>query len=172
VRPSPPSLEASRLPDLLKETLDFMKQEISDRGVWVEMDGEEGLPYISVDPGQMKQAFFNLIKNAVQAMGQGGLLRITFGLTDRFLAVAFHDNGPGISPRDLSSIFEPYHTTKSGGSGLGLMIVQRIIRDHGGEIEVTSEPEKGTVFTVFLPLDEQRVRLLNAHRGAQEEEPV
>ena len=71
---------------------------------------------------------------------------------------------PGITAEQLGSIFEAYHTTKSEGSGLGLMIVQRIVRDHGGEIEVHSEPSHGTTFTVFLPREDRRVRLLKAPR--------
>jgi signal transduction histidine kinase len=80
------------------------------------------------------------------------------------VAVAFKDMGAGISPEQLGRIFEPYHTTKAEGSGLGLMIVQRVIRDHGGEIEVHSEPERGTTVTLFLPREHARIRLLKAHR--------
>ena len=95
----------------------------------------------------------------------GGLLKISLGSSDRFVAISFKDTGAGIDPEDLGEIFEPYHTTKESGSGLGLMIVQRIVRDHGGEIAVDSVPDSGTTFTIYLPRDEQRIRLLSAPKG-------
>jgi signal transduction histidine kinase len=78
------------------------------------------------------------------------------------MEVAFHDSGSGISPEDLGRVFEAYHTTKSTGSGLGLMIVQRIIQDHGGHIDLQSKLEEGTRFTIYLPLSEKRMRMLEA----------
>lgn len=165
IRPAQPSFEKASVADLLKETLDFLKHEIRDRDILVEVVKPDALPPVLLDRNQIKQAFFNIIRNAVQAMPDGGLLKITLAETDRHVAVAFRDSGPGIDAGELSSIFEPYHSTKSEGSGLGLMIVQRIIRDHGGQIEVHSEPRKGTTFTLFLPRDEHRVRLLKAHKA-------
>ena len=162
LRPSPPNLAATALSGVLKETLTLLKQEIENRGVHVEVDCPEGLPAIRIDKDQIKQAFFNIIRNAMQAMAHGGLLRVAVREAERFIAVAFRDNGSGISPEDFTRIFEPYYTTKKEGSGLGLMIVQRIIQDHGGRIDVHSEPGRGTTFTVFLPLDGRRVRLLKA----------
>ena len=84
----------------------------------------------------MKQVFFNVIKNALQAMEDGGILKIYVLQSDRFVSVVFEDNGPGIDPEKLGSIYEPFQTTKAEGTGLGMMIVQRIMRDHGGEIEI------------------------------------
>jgi signal transduction histidine kinase len=103
-------------------------------------------------------------------MASGGALRISARSTDRHLAISFQDMGPGIQPEDFGRIFKAYHTTKPDGSGLGLMIVQRIVRDHGGRIEVRSEPRVGTTFTIMLPLDEARVRLLKAARSEDEGE--
>ncbi len=168
LRPVQPELESAKLDDLVKETVDFMRQEIEDRNVLVEITDAEDLPVTQMDKGQMKQAVFNIIRNALQAMPGGGLLAIRFAATDRFAAVSFRDSGTGISPEDLGRVFEPYHTTKQGGSGLGLMIVQRVIRDHGGEIEVESEPDTGTTITLFLPREDRRIRLLKGHRSAKE----
>ncbi len=167
VRPQQPQVEPIDPVELLRESLTFLRQEVQDRGVLVEVEADESIPAIQIDPGQVKQAFFNIIKNAVQAMAGGGVLKIAVFVTERFVAISFKDTGCGIKPEDLSSIFKPYHTTKSEGSGLGLMIVQRIMRDHGGEIEVDSEPEKGTSFTLLFPRDDRRIRLLRAH-GAGE----
>ena len=164
VRPVKPQLESASLADLLQETLEFMRHEIADRKVLVEWEGEKRLPSVRVDRGQLRQAFFNLLKNAVEAMPEGGVLRIETSSTDRFVAVALRDTGIGIDPEKMSQIFDPYFTTKTHGSGLGMMIVQRIIRDHGGEIEVHSEPARGTTVTLFLPREDRLVRLLKAPR--------
>lgn len=175
IRPTQPNLEPLPVTTVLKDTLRLLKQEIENRGVHVEVGAPVIIPPLRLDKDQIKQAFFNIIKNALQAMTEGGILRISVGVSDRFVAVAFRDNGPGISPEDFGHIFEPYYTTKKGGSGLGLMIVQRIIQDHGGRIDVHSEPGTGTTFTVFLPLDERRARLLKAPsrtKPDQEETPV
>ena len=167
IRPSKPTLAKHQVSTIIKETLALLKQEIENRGAHVELELPTDLPAIQVDKDQIKQAFFNIVKNALQAMPDGGLLRLTAAASDRFLALAFRDNGSGISPEDIGHIFEPYYTTKSKGSGIGLMIVQRIIQDHGGRMDVHSEPGVGTTFTLFLPLEERRVRLLKPHNRSK-----
>jgi len=162
IRPAKPKLVPSRIDSLVKETLALLKQEIQNRRIEVEIDCPEQMPKVPVDRGQMKQAFFNVIKNSLQAMPDGGSLRIVLYGSSPFLAVSFRDTGVGIKPEDFARIFEPYHTTKPTGSGLGLMIVQRIVQDHGGQIEVLSKPDTGTNVTILLPLAERRVRLLKA----------
>ena len=163
IRPAPLKLEPSSVRDILQETLDFLKHEIRDRDVLVEVELPDDLPAIPLDRQQIRQVFFNIIRNAIQAMINGGLLKIGARATDRFLVLAFKDTGPGIAPERLTNLFEPYSTTKAEGSGLGLMIVQRIVRDHGGQMEIHSAPRSGTTFTLFLPREEQRIRLLKAH---------
>ena len=171
IRPTQPHFEKADVGQVLRDTLEFLKHEIRDRDVLVEVERADDVPAVQLDIAQIKQAFFNIIRNAIQAMPKGGLLRIQVGANDRFVAVAFKDTGPGIPPEELSHIFEPYHSTKAEGSGLGLMIVQRILRDHGGQIEVQSEPRIGTTFTLYLPRDERRIRLLKAHRPAGQTAP-
>jgi two-component system, sporulation sensor kinase E len=159
--PDHAGFEKASLGAVLQQTLEFLKHEVKDRDILVEVDQPDDLPDAMLDRNQIKQVFFNIIRNAMQAMPQGGLLKITLGSNDRFVSIAFKDTGPGIPADQLGSIFEPYFTTKSEGTGLGLMIVQRIVRDHGGEIEVHSEPQQvGTTFTLFLPRDARRIRLL------------
>ena len=165
VRPTTPGFEKASLGAVLHDTLEFLQHEVKDRDILVEVDQPDDLPDAMLDKNQIKQVFFNIIRNAMQAMPQGGLLKITLGSTDRFVSIAFKDTGPGIPADQLGNIFEPYFTTKSEGTGLGLMIVQRIVRDHGGELEVHSEPRVGTTFTIFLPRDARRIRLLNARKG-------
>jgi two-component system, sporulation sensor kinase E len=162
LRPSMPERKPHRLSRLVEETLDVMKHEISDRRILVETEFPEGIPAVAVDDTQVKQVFFNVIKNALQAMDDGGILKASTVRGDRFISVVFDDNGPGIDPEKLGAIYEPYHTTKVDGNGLGMMIVQRIMRDHGGEIEINTELNRGTRMTLRFPREDARMNLLNA----------
>ena len=162
IRPTTPKLESTRIEALVEESLTLLQQEVQNRGIDIEVIKQEPLRAIKVDRDQIKQIFYNLIKNAFQAMPDGGALRIAMHCTSTHMVIAFEDTGVGIDPADFARIFEAYHTTKSTGSGLGLMIVQRIVQDHGGHLEVASAPEKGTRFTIQLPLAERRIRLLEA----------
>lgn len=162
IRPSLPDRKPVKMERMLDETLELMKHEISNRRILVERKSVKNVPTVPADETQVKQAFFNIIKNALQAMESEGILKISIEVSSRFVSVCFEDNGPGISSEDLGSIYEPYRTTKEEGSGLGLMIVQRILRDHGGEIEISSTPEHGTTFTLHFPRDDVRMALLEA----------
>ena len=153
------------LESLLQQTLEFMQREIEDRGVWVNVRADKDLPLAWADPTQIKQVFFNVIRNAMQAMPEGGLLGVRLASSDRFIKISFQDTGKGIAAKDFGRIFEPYHTTKDEGTGLGLMIVRRIMRDHGGEIEIDTREEQGLTITLSIPREDQRVRLLKAHRN-------
>lgn len=162
LRPSLPERKPHKLPLLIDETLDVMKHEIQDRRMLVETDFPEDIPAVAVDDTQVKQVFFNVVKNALQAMDDGGILKLETHLFDRYVSVVVEDNGPGIDPEKLGAIYEPFHTTKSEGTGLGMMIVQRIMRDHGGEIEINSEQERGTRLTLRFPREDARLNLLSA----------
>lgn len=162
LRPSMPERKLEQLADLMRETLDVMKHEIKDRRMLVETDFPKNIPAVAVDDTQVKQVFFNVIKNALQAMQDGGILKVETQLSDRYVSVVVEDNGPGIDPSKLGAIYEPYHTTKSEGTGLGMMIVQRIMRDHGGEIEINSELGRGTRLTLRFPREDVRLNLLEA----------
>lgn len=166
IRPAKPHLRLTHVEELLDETLSLMRREIEDRGVQLEAERPESLPRVRIDRDQLKQAFFNVVKNAIQAMSEGGVLKIDLSSSDRYVMISFSDTGDGIGADRIGRIFEPYSTTKSAGSGLGLMIVQRIVRDHGGHIEVHSEPKVGTTFEMYLPRHERRIRLLQAHGRA------
>ncbi len=169
IRPSLPDRKPVQMERLLDETLELMRHEIGNRRILVEREQAEHIPSVPADEVQVKQAFFNIIKNAIQAMDDGGILKIGIEVTSRFVSICFADNGPGITPENLGAIYEPYHTTKTTGSGLGLMIVQRILRDHGGEIEICSTPERGTAFTLHFPRDDVRMSLLEAPKKENKE---
>ncbi len=160
VRPVEPNFRPVAVDELVQETLTFMRREIEDRDVLVEASWPDTLPRIKADPDLLKQAFYNILKNAIQAMPDGGVLRIGCREDEQTVEVRFADSGIGISREDLHRITEPYFTTRSGGTGLGMMIVERIMRTHGGELGIESEEGEGTVFTLRFPLHSHRIRLL------------
>ena len=164
IRPTQPELQPTNVNEVVAETLTLMEREVGDRDILVERELAEGLPRILLDRAQLKQAFYNIIKNALQAMRSGGILRIRTEADDTHVIISFVDSGHGIAPEQIGQLFEPYFTTKQDGTGLGLMIVQRIVREHGGTIEVESDRDRGTTFRIKLPIHEKRTRLLEASR--------
>ena len=165
IRPSLPNFERAALPAIVAATVETLAAEIHDRKVVVEVEPADDLPAAWVDPGQVRQAFFNVIRNAIQAMSGGGVLRISFESSDRLVGAVFQDTGPGIPPGQMGDLFEPFRTTKANGHGMGLMIVQRIVRDHGGTVLVDSLPN-GARIQLNFQRDDQRVRLLAAPAAA------
>ncbi len=163
LRPSQPQRETVKADQLVEETLKTMERELEDRGIWVEREWDEEQPELQLDRGQMQQALYNLFRNASQAMTSGGVLTLRIGVSEPAVAISIQDTGSGIQPEDLGSVFEPYHTTKEEGTGLGLMIVQRILQDHGGQIEIETRPGQGTTVTLLLPRGEKRIRLLGSY---------
>ena len=160
VRSEPLERQPAQVNRLLKESVEFLQPEIRDRDLLVELELAKGLAPVALDAVRIKQAFYNLIKNAVQASRTGGILRISTEQNDLWQIVTFADNGSGVAAENVTRIFDPYFTTKKSGSGLGLLIVRRIVREHGGELSMESHEGKGTTVRIFLPLIERRVRLL------------
>ena len=160
LRPTPLETRPENINAIVEESIAFLEAEIADRNILVEQELRPDLPLLEVDRNQLKQVFYNIIKNAFQAMKSEGILRIRTDMDDSFVSISFADTGGGISPDHMSSIFQPYFTTKAKGSGLGLLIVRRIIRAHGGEINLVSTEGVGLTLTVRLPFRDQRVRLL------------
>ena len=161
IRPQVPDLSETNLADVLSEVLKVQKQEIADRGIVIEAEASASLPVVMADKNQIKQVFFNLTKNAMEAMQPGGKLRIRSGIDDESVYLLIGDSGTGIKHDDLVKLFQPYHTTKTGGHGLGLMIVQRIMRAHGGQVGIESKEGVGTVVTLQFPRKDKRVRMLH-----------
>ncbi len=162
VRPAHATRSMVSINEVVRESLKFLEPEIKDRDVIVQEELTEGLPTIPANPDQLKQAFYNLIKNAVQALSHGGILRVATSRSDTQLEISFEDNGTGIAIEDMAHITEPYFTRKKTGTGLGLFIVQRILQEHGGHLELLSQPGRGTTARIVLPLAERRVRLLGS----------
>ncbi len=170
VRPSQPQLKLQPLNKLVTDTLSLLEPEFRENEIRVSLREEESWPLIKADETQFKQAFINILRNAIEAIVEHDeqseqpikrdmVIRMARKPDAVTLAVA--DTGKGIEPSDLPHIFEPYFTKKSRGTGLGLMIVDRIIREHGGELEAHSELGKGTQIVMTLPVAGEQPRLLN-----------
>ena len=162
IRPRPPDLAEVNLAEVLAEVLRFQHRELADRGINVEAETPDSLPPVMADRNQIKQVFFNITKNAMEAMQPGGRLKIKSRIDDENVFLLFGDSGAGIKQEDLVRMFQPYHTTKTGGHGLGLMIVQRIMRDHGGQVGLESKEGIGTIVTLQFPRRDRRVRMLQS----------
>ncbi len=160
IRPAPLQLQPASLNDVVRETLELLRPEIENRGLRVEEKLEGKLPLAPIDPAQIKQVLVNLCKNAIQATTRGGVLTLGTERREEGVCLVVADTGGGIPQEMLNRIFEPFYTTKKKGSGLGLMIVQRIVRDHGGRIQLESNVGQGTTFRIWLPLAEKAPRLL------------
>lgn len=162
LRPAKPDIRPVDIKETIIESLNFMRSEIENRSVKVKCTWPDFLPKVQGDSAQLKQAFYNILKNSMQAMPEGGKIEILCSFDEDHVKLSFVDTGKGINPEDISKIFEPYHSSKKNGSGLGLMIVERIIREHGAELSLDSTPGKGTVFTIRFPLHAKRMRVLPA----------
>jgi len=162
IRPTRPQLRPENINTVVEEAVRFFALEIKDRDIVVEQELRSDLPLLELDRDQIKQAFYNVIKNSFEAMKSRGILRIRTDLDESHVIVRFTDTGGGISAENLSRVFEPYFTTKTSGTGLGLLIVRRIVREHGGELSIESSEGKGLTLTIRLPHIDRRVRMLEA----------
>ncbi len=152
-RPAPVERGRFDVNETLREILLLTRQQAVRNGVAAELQAGE-LPPVAGDREQLKQAFLNLVLNALQAMPGGGKLTVATALRDGRAAITIADTGQGIPPENLERIFNPFFTTRQEGTGLGLAITHRIIQGHGGRIDVESRPGEGTTFTLLLPLAE------------------
>lgn len=173
-RPQKLVFEPKYLNRILEDLARVFRPECERLGIDLILDLEHDLPPMALDAPQMFQALRNLVRNAIEAHQEAAaaapagkpqprrmiLLRTRHGAEAAEIEIA--DNGPGIAEERLEKIFEPYYTTKFGGTGLGLMVVYRVVAEHGGEIHVDSRPGVGTRFSVTLPLAERRLRLLDS----------
>lgn len=165
LRPSAPDLVSCDMLEVVQDALRVMKSDIGEHRIEVSVVHDSKLPGVMADPQQMKQVFFNIVKNAMQAMNDGGKLEIRLAADDRDLSIAFKDTGTGIGDDDFHRLFEPFHTGKATGHGLGLTIVQRIVQDHGGRLEVSSKQGEGTCFRIVIPVADRRARMITARNS-------
>jgi signal transduction histidine kinase len=149
LKPEPAPTDINRLAE---ETAALMRQECEERGLKLETVLQEGMPEVSLDYGQIKQVLINLILNSFDAVGQDGVIKVSTGSSDSRVFLAVEDNGVGIPEGEFENIFNPFHTTKARGTGIGLAISKKAVTEHGGDITVKSEEGKGSVFTISLPM--------------------
>jgi nitrogen fixation/metabolism regulation signal transduction histidine kinase len=164
VRPSKPQREAIELNPLIEEIVNLLRPEIEQRNIQIHLDATDVIPVMAMDPVQMKQVFYNLIRNAYQAIPaeEGGSILIQTALNAYEIRVTISDTGSGVSPEVMGCLYEPFMTTKSSGTGLGLLIVRRIVKDHGGNMTIASNKGKGTTITLFFPRTDASARLLES----------
>jgi signal transduction histidine kinase len=127
----------------------------------VETKLNDSISKVEIDEKYIKQALMNIIKNGIAAMEEGGTLTLSTWEDNGYVHTDIRDTGVGISDEKIAKIFEPYYTTKDFGSGLGLTVVYKVVREHGGEISVQSNEGEGTTFTISLPIPESEKRLLD-----------
>ena len=144
----------------LAETLKTLDAELENLGISVAVNVDAPLPTVYADANLLKQLYFNILHNAMEAMDAGGDITVRALADDDFVKISFADTGCGIDEEGMSKLFQPYYTTKTDGHGLGMTIIQAIVRAHGGKIDVESGPERGTTITVSFPRAHRRIRTL------------
>jgi two-component system NtrC family sensor kinase len=153
-RPRPPQFRHADLVSTAEHAVGFARQQAITKRITIELEAKHELPSVEHDPNQINQVLLNLLLNAVQSMNKPGIIRVSLDTDEpnEFAVITVTDEGRGIAPEHIASIFRPFFTTKGHGTGLGLSLAKRTVEAHGGKIEVTSEVGKGTRFVVLLPL--------------------
>ena len=151
-RPFHLNLKESSLQDLLRHLVTLFQEEASSLGIRLQSEVPSDLPRLAIDPEKLTQALINIMRNGMQAMGQGGLLHVEAKSLKVGVEVTISDSGSGIPPEEMEKIFNYYYTTKEKGVGLGLPIAHRIIEAHGGQLKIESRVGTGTKVTVTLPI--------------------
>jgi signal transduction histidine kinase len=154
VRRPPAVKRPGQIGAALTAALELFHDTFADHRITVRRVEETPLPPVIFDPKQIHQVLINLLKNAMEAMPDGGEITVTSRVQGAYLEISLADTGEGMSPEVAGNIFQPYFTTKDKGTGLGLAICQSIIAEHGGVISAASTPGRGTTFTIQLPLNE------------------
>jgi PAS domain S-box-containing protein len=160
VRPMDITLILDRAEEVIDEVVELMRHEAEDQHIRIVTQIEPDLPDVMIDRKNLKQALLNIVKNAIAAMPDGGVLTISASVKNDELQIAVSDTGIGIPEELMTKIFEPYFTTKESGTGLGLTITFKIVKEHNGEITVESTPSKGSTFTIHLPLPQPEQKSL------------
>jgi PAS domain S-box-containing protein len=166
VRPMTMELRHGDINGLIMELVEFVCHELEQSRIQCVLDLAQNLPPVYMDERYMKRALLNLINNARAAMEDGGTLTVATALVDNEIQIKISDTGIGISPDNLLKIFEPYYTTKETGTGLGLTIVYKVIREHQGEVNVQSREGEGSSFVITLPAYQNEHRLIASDGAA------
>lgn len=158
LRPSHPDMR--KLDPLMPvmESVKFLENELTNLGISVNFDVKQFLPSMMGDPNVLKQLYFNIIKNSMEAMGKGGVITVSSDFNDQNVMVSLADTGCGVDENEIMKMFDPYYTTKTNGHGLGMMIISEIVKSHNGSIKVQSKKNKGFKITLIFPRKDANMR--------------
>jgi PAS domain S-box-containing protein len=168
VRPMNTTLEDREINPIIKDLLDFVRYELEEADVRIVEDFADELPLLRLDEKYIKQAVLNIVKNAISAMPDGGTLSVATRRHGDEVLLRISDTGEGMSEEVLNKIFEPYFTTRNFGSGIGLTLVYKIVKEHMGDISVVSQEGKGSSFAILFPIPQREQHLLS-WKGAEHE---
>lgn len=154
-KPSPPQKQPARVSELIDETVEFLQGTLLNKQIEV-VRAYTKQDEVTVDPGQMKQVFLNVLLNSIEAMERPGCISISSVMENGHLEVMVADTGPGIPKKDLPHVFDPFYTTKPMGTGLGLSVAHSIVQEHGGRVAIESDVGRGTTVRIQLPVSEVR----------------
>ena len=168
VRPMDTNLEDRELNPIVHDLLEFVRFELEEAGITIVEELADDLPMLEIDEKYLKQALLNIVKNAISAMPEGGTLTVSTQQKGDEVLLKIEDTGVGMSEEVLNKIFEPYFTTKDFGSGIGLTLVYKVVKEHMGDISVVSHEGKGSSFTITFPVPQREKHLLN-WRGETDE---
>jgi len=160
VRPISASLELTDVVLLIKSFIPFFEPELEEQHISLETQLPDSAPLLNIDQKLFKQVLINLVQNAIAALHEGGRIILSAKTTNDLFVIRVADNGIGMDEETVHRVFEPYFTTKSNGTGLGLTMVYKIIKEFSGDITVQSYPGEGTIFTISLPIPQKEKRLL------------
>ena len=169
-RPGASKVERVDLLELLGHVLSLTAQQLMQKHIELKKDLPDTLPAVHAVSSQIQQIFINLILNAVDAMPAGGRLKVRARALEQGVEIIFHDTGPGIPEEHRNDIFEPFFSTKEGGTGLGLTVSYNIVTAHGGTLDLVNGHEPGTSFRIFLPTG--RRKAMKSHILVVDDEPV
>lgn len=152
-RPRTVQYAKTRMKQLIRQVVLLLQPQAVMRGVEIAVQPISETAYIYCDENQIKQVLINIVKNGIESMQRGGTLSIEAAAEQDAAAIRIADQGTGIPPEALARLGDPFFTTKENGTGLGLAVSYKIVRNHGGRIEVSSKPGAGTTFTIYLPVE-------------------
>ncbi len=156
-RPKPPQFRVIDVVGTVEHAVMFARQQAITKRITIEFEVQDALPLVEHDPSQINQVLLNLLLNAIQSMDKPGIVRVALRQADDdMVSITVTDQGKGITPEHLPNIFRPFFTTKGHGTGLGLSLARRMVESHGGTIEVASTLDRGTIFTVTLPIRREK----------------
>ena len=164
VRPMDTNLEDRDITPIVRDLLDFVRFELEQAGIELIDDLGDDLPPLKLDEKYLKQAILNIVKNAIAAMPNGGTLHVTTRRKGDEVQLRITDTGEGMSEEVMSKIFEPYFTTRDFGSGIGLTLVYKVVKEHMADISVVSQEGRGSSFSLMFPIPQRRTHLLTDHR--------